>query len=114
MRGGGGIPQRIIASSVPASELRITGRVVRENPGHRGEVAHVSIDDAEEAEDGFLVGRDGIKIAHLRCSGNDNGVEDQDFFFQLILSFRKASTCSKSIDLLLQLFVMASSMARAS
>ena len=38
---------------------------VREDAGHRREVADVTVDDAEEPDDRFLVRRDRIEIADV-------------------------------------------------
>src|SRR5262249_13653145 len=38
--------------------------IVREDARHRREVADVAVDDAEEPDDGLLVGRDRIEVAH--------------------------------------------------
>ena len=40
------------------------GRIIGEDPRHRGEVANVAIDHAEQPDDRFLIGVDRIKIAH--------------------------------------------------
>ena len=48
VRGGGGIPQRIIVMSSSPPELRMTG--------HRREVADIAVDDAQERDDRGLVG----------------------------------------------------------
>jgi hypothetical protein len=63
--GGDGMPQRIIVSSVPPSVLRITGAEVGKDARHWRKVADVAIDHAEERDDGGLVGRDAVEIAHL-------------------------------------------------
>ena len=66
VRGGGGMPQRIIASSraaVGVADHR--GRIVRKHARHRREVADVAVDDAEQREDGGLVGGDRVEIADV-------------------------------------------------
>ena len=65
VRGGGGMPQRIMVSSragvgVADHRRRIVGKHAR----HRREVADVAVDDAEQRGDGRLVGGDAVEIAH--------------------------------------------------
>src|SRR4051812_23024671 len=60
--GGGGIPHRIIVSSLPPSVLRITG--AGEDARHRRQVADVAVDNPEQRDDGGLVSGDRIKVAH--------------------------------------------------
>jgi hypothetical protein len=39
-------------------------RIVRKHPGHRRQIADVSVDDAEQCDNGGLVRRDRVEIAH--------------------------------------------------
>jgi hypothetical protein len=61
---GGGTPHRIMLNSRLVSVLRIhRSRIIRKDAGHRREVAHVTVDHAEEGADGFLVGGDAVEVA---------------------------------------------------
>ncbi len=69
VRGGGGMPKRIMTSSASSlpSVLRHDGsRVVRKNAGHRREVADIAVHVAEQRDDRGLVCRDAVEIAHGR------------------------------------------------
>src|ERR1700741_4722645 len=60
--GGGGMPQRIVTISVPASWRG----VVREHARHWRQVADVAVDDAKESDNRGLVSSDAVKIAHFQ------------------------------------------------
>jgi hypothetical protein len=64
LRGGGGMPQRIITNSRSSPALRTTGAVIWKHAGHRRQVADVPVDHAEERADGFLVRGDAVEVAH--------------------------------------------------
>ena len=50
VRGGGGMPQRIVTISVPASRVADDWRrIVRKDARHRRQIADVAIDHEEEA-----------------------------------------------------------------
>jgi hypothetical protein len=56
VRGGGGIPQRIIVNSRSPPALRTTGgRIIGKDPGHRLQVADVAIYHSEQSNNGGLV-----------------------------------------------------------
>jgi hypothetical protein len=64
-RRGGGMPHRIVTSSVPLSVLRITGGgIIGKYAGHRRQVTDVVVDRTKEGDDRSLVGGDRIEIAH--------------------------------------------------
>jgi hypothetical protein len=49
----------------PSAEQVITRSwIIREDAGHRLQVADLAVDDAEECEDGGLVGGDAVEVAH--------------------------------------------------
>jgi hypothetical protein len=63
----------VLAAACPsASASSHSGRVadhwswiVWEDAGHLREVADIAVDHAEEREDGGLVGRDAVEVAHV-------------------------------------------------
>ena len=66
VRGGGGMPHRIMLNSPGVGVARHRGRIIRKHARHRCEVADVAIDDAEQRGDGGLVCGDRIEVARLR------------------------------------------------
>ena len=56
MRGGGGMPQRIMLAGLSVADHR--SRIIRKHARHRREVADIAVDDAEQRSDGGLVGGD--------------------------------------------------------
>ena len=65
VRGGGGMPQRMVTISVPVSVLRTTGAGQPGNaPRHRRKLSDIAV-HAEQARDRFLVRGDRIEIADV-------------------------------------------------
>ena len=61
------MPHRAMASSRPSAPLRTIGAwIVGKDARHRRQIADVSVHDAEQRDDGSLVGGDRIEIAHCR------------------------------------------------
>jgi hypothetical protein len=63
-RGGGGMPQRIMIISLGICIPDDRRRKIGKHAGHRRQVADLAVHHPEKRDDGSLVGRNRIEIAH--------------------------------------------------